>query len=538
VKVGGEEEIQFRENKSGEHSIAGVQVEVRQRLLRDGLCQKGVDSDLNRNHVAMMLAAVLCVTALQFPVVAAGLKSPSSSFDYQPSADGYGYISEIPYQWQEINGFCHWSALSMALRHAGAPLDLHSLFAASGIGFSAGYIRYEDLAVFLSGSMLRQMEPLPTIANLYGLDIDIYIDDDVGIGTFYAPAMVAWGLNYTDIDGWTGALNLIRTTIDDGYPLAIWTDPYYLPPSDYDIARTMGLMSEDTGSGHSVLCMGYNDTSGEVTIMDPGVGSFGEDFGFPGDGRWLYSVNYSTLDNAMRYMAYGAVVVKTGSGFPDDFTTSLASYICDRLRGDRSSYGEGLEDIFFANFGADAFRGLSYDLTKESIIAYLDDVSSDKDDRFYTLITTGLQLEMGFTLQYLSYREGLKALPSILTELDLETFSESASQALPHLAGLSENASWIDSYYAVNGTIVTQTFSNIADLYYETDDLEAALEYYDQELEDIRGHLIAIADAWIAAADALEAAFQGADLTVQLVFASGLVIVIAVVVILYRRRSV
>jgi hypothetical protein len=426
----------------------------------------------------------------------------------------------------------------MGLRHAGAPLDLHNLFAASGIGFSAGYIRYEDLAVFLSGAMLRQMEPLPTIASLYGLNIDIYMDDDIGIGIAYGPAMIAWGLNYTDIEGWTGTLDLIRTTVDDGYPLAIWTDPYYLPPSDYDFARTMGIQSADTGSGHTVLCVGYNDTASEVMIMDPGVGAFGENFGFPDDGRWLYSVNYSTLQNAMKYMGYGSIVVKTGSGPPDDFASSLASYVCERLRGDRSSYGEGLEDVFFANFGADAFRGLSYDLTKESIIAYLDDVSSNKDDRFYTLITTGLQIEMGITLQYLSYRESLKTLPRILADLDLDAFSESANQALPHLAVLSENASLIDAYYPANGTILTQTFTNIADLYYETDALEAAIDYYEQDLEDVRGHLIAIADAWVAAADALEAAFQGADITVQLAIASGLVIVIAVLVVLYRRRLV
>lgn len=38
VKVGGEEEIQVRENKSGEHFIAGFQVEVQQRLFSDDLC--------------------------------------------------------------------------------------------------------------------------------------------------------------------------------------------------------------------------------------------------------------------------------------------------------------------------------------------------------------------------------------------------------------------------------------------------------------------------------------------------------------------
>ncbi|MFW9845138.1 MAG: C39 family peptidase [Candidatus Thorarchaeota archaeon] len=492
---------------------------------------------MNRNHIALMLLAVLCITVCSLPTNAAALDSTYSVNSSQLSADGYGHVSDVPYQWQEINGFCHWSAISMALRHAGAPLDLHSLFAASGIAFSAGYIRYEDLAVLIPGAGLRQMEPLPTIAELYGLDIDIYMDDDIGIGTTYGPAMAAWGLNYTDIDGWTDVLNLMRTTIDDGYPLAIWADPYYLPPPDYDIARTMGWRSQDTGSGHSILCVGYNDTAGEVEIMDPGVGALGENFGFPYDGRWSYTVSYSQLDNAMKYMSYGAVVVKPGSGPIDDFTTEFASYICDRLRGERSSYGEGLEDVFFANFGADAYRGLSYDLTKESIISYLDDVSPNKEDRFYTLILTGLQLEMSFTLQYLSYREGLKAMPSILSELDLEAFSESANQALPHLAAFSENASLIDPYYAVNGTILTETFTNAALLYNDTDDLDGALDYYAQEFEDIGEHLLAIADSWSAAADALEAALFEADYTLPLVSGVSLVVVIAVLVLARRRSS-
>ncbi|MFW9803245.1 MAG: C39 family peptidase [Candidatus Thorarchaeota archaeon] len=491
---------------------------------------------MNRNRIAIMIVAAVCVTVMQLPSSISEPGLAISSPGYTPASDGYGHISGVPYQWQEINGFCQWSALSMALRHAGAPLDLHSLFAASGIGFSAGYIRYEDLTVFLPGAMFRQMEPLPTIANLYGLDIDIYMDDDIGIGIAYGPAMAAWGLNYTDIDGWTDTLDLIRTTVDDGYPLAIWTDPYYLPPSDYDLARTMGIQSADTGSGHTVLCIGYNDTASEVTIMDPGVGAVGENFGFPDDGRWLYSVNYSTLQNAMKDMGYGSVVVKAGSGPPDDFESSLVSYICERLRGVRSSYGEGLENVFYANFGADAFRGLSYDLTKESIIAYLDDVSSDKDDRYYTLIITGLLMEMGITLQYLSYRESLKTLPSILAGLDLEPFLESASAAVSHLAVLSENASLIDPYYTVNGTILTQTLTNIADLYYETEDLESAIEYYEQDLVDIRDHLIEIADAWVAAADALESTSRE-DTTMQLVIASGLVAVIAIIAVLYRRRS-
>ncbi|MFQ5831603.1 MAG: C39 family peptidase [Candidatus Thorarchaeota archaeon] len=493
---------------------------------------------VNSSYKTAALAVIICLTALQLTTPAIAPDIVTTDHVHSPAIEGYGHISGVPYQWQEINGFCHWSALSMALQYAGAPLDLRNLFAASGIGFSAGYIRYEELAVFLPGAALRQMEPLPTLADLYGLDIDIYYDDDSGFGSFYGPAMDAWGLNYTDTNGWTDTINLIRTTIDEGYPIVVWTDPYYLPAIDYDIARDLGLQSEDTGSGHAVLLVGYNDTAGTAEVMDPGVGAFGEYFGFPDDGRWHYEVDYISLKHAMNPIGYGCIVVRPNTGPPEDFVSRLASYICERLRGDRASYGEGLENIFFANFGADSFRGLAYDLTPDEIAAYLDDFSSNVEERYYGLIGIGMQMEGMLALQYLSFREGLKALPGILSDLDLDEFLERGLEALPHFEVLSDNSSLIEIGYSGNATIVTETFSRVAEAYRESGDLNAALADSDEELSEIRGHLIAIADLWNAAASSLESALLGAiELPHSMITSAGAIVVISLAVLARRRRS-
>ena len=103
--------------------------------------------------------------------------------DYSTPADS-GEVTGVPYVWQEINGFCMWAAVSMAIQHAGVPLDLHGLFVASGIGFSASYIRYEENMLFMPGAFFRQMMSLDAVSSLYGLNTTMYMDasTELGIG--------------------------------------------------------------------------------------------------------------------------------------------------------------------------------------------------------------------------------------------------------------------------------------------------------------------------------------------------------------------
>jgi hypothetical protein len=484
-----------------------------------------------------MLAAVLLLTTMQFPSSISEPGLAISSPGYQTASEGYGHILGVPYQWQEINGFCHWSALSMALQHAEAPLELHSLFAASGIGFSAGYVRYEDIAVFMPGAFFKQMEPLLILEELYGFDITVHFDPHEGFGDLYSQALTAWGLEFNEIQGWTEAMALLRTTIDTGHPIVVWTDPFYLPARDYDIARDLGLQSADTGSGHAVTVIGYNDTAETVEIMDPGVGAFGDEFGYPDDGRWHYDANYTSFNSAWRSLGYGSITIDSGTGVSDEFTSTLVSYVCDRLRGDRASYATGFENVFFWNFGSDAYRALSLDLTYEGISGILNDVTSNTEIYPLVLRSIGNSIEGFLAIQYLSYRKALDTLPALLPELDLDQFVEIGSQCLPHFDVISDNASMIEIGYAGGNSFLTQTFNRIADAYDLTGDIQNAISQNEQDLTDIQNHLLSIADTWDSAADALEAAYQGADFTVHFAIASGFVVVIVVTTVLYRRRS-
>ena len=260
-------------------------------------------------------------------------------------------VTAVPYVWQEINGFCMWAAVSMALQHAGVPLGLHELFVASGIGFSASYLRYEENMLFVPGAFYNQLDPLETLAKLYGLNTSIYMDSSTGLGM----AFLELGVNLTSLSTWDEALNFLKQTIASGHTLVLWTDPYYLPHTDYDIVREIGLTSAISSSGHAILAVGYNDTDETVQVMDPGIGSFGEGFGYPAEGSWYYNINQSSLRNAWSSMAYGALLIRLGTGKASDFTHQPATLIIERMRGDRKSYAPKEEGLFFWNFGSDAF---------------------------------------------------------------------------------------------------------------------------------------------------------------------------------------
>ena len=187
------------------------------------------------------------------------------------------YIEDIPYVWQEVNGFCHWSSLSMALQHIGLPMKLDDVFAATGIGFSAVYIQFEDIMMLIPGSNYRQLYQAQYLELFQGIDYIVIVDNTTEAGQNIATAMDAWNLDYQTIEGAIEAQETLCQSIDDGYPLLLWVDPYYLPVHDYDILRDLNLHSSDTGSGHAVLAIGYNDTTQEVWLMDLGVGALGEE---------------------------------------------------------------------------------------------------------------------------------------------------------------------------------------------------------------------------------------------------------------------
>jgi len=464
------------------------------------------------------------------------LSNHDESFNTLSLADS-GNVAGISYVSQQMNGLCHWATQAMALQSVGISLDLAGMCAVSGIGFSAGYVRYEDNWIFVSGPIYRQQVTYANIAELYGLDVEFYVDTDCSeFAALFELVLQANNVNWTELDGWDDAFQVLKSSIDDGNPVEVYVDLYHLPHPDYDFIRDLGL--SDSNPSHSILINGYNETAGVAYVMDPAIGVLENCVATPDDESWFYEINFTSLNQAWR-KSYASVVIKPGSGINNDFTSILGNYILDRLRGDRTSYAPASEEIFFWNFGSNAFRALASELTEVGLSSYLDEFDEyELQIKARILESIGLELEAYMTLQYESYRMAISALPNVLPELDLDQFVSEGEKAFEHFAALTDNSSINNLFYTGGATITSETLNSIADQYEHVldGDLSSAVSEFDEDLAEIRLHLTAIADSWDAAAAALAKALNDDTAVIAIVTVVGLCTFIGVVSIFVRRR--
>jgi len=449
-------------------------------------------------------------------------------------------ISGVPYVWQEINGFCAWAATAMAMQAAGVEVSMYDVFAASTIGFSFAYFRINDTMLMFPGALYTQVEPTQFLADLYGINYTLYLGADIPNVEQAVQVYESQGINVGTLAGQAEAFDLMRSTIDDGYPLLISVDPTWLPADDYDTYREQGL----TGGGHGILIVGYNDTETSATILDPGVGSFGDDYGYPADGRGNYTkITYTALINAWSNRYYISNVFKPGGYQVSDYENSLGPMIRDKLLGVGSIYSPNSVNAYIGHFGEQAFRHLSQDFTVEGLKSYLsvfDGIDDERNFKTSLLVFLGIGLEAQVTLQYLSYRSSLSVLPDLMPNTNLTGFIAAAQQALPHFAALSDNSTLV---YPGNLTMVTgavaSTFRQIADSYNATGDLDSALSLHSTSLAAFSSELLAIADSWKAAGDILAEIWPSDFLTVYgplVGFAGGAVAVLVVITVWWIKR--
>jgi len=455
-------------------------------------------------------------------------------------AEDYGHIDDVPYVWQEINGYCYWASVTMALQYIGVNLDLGEFFAVSGIGFSSAYIMIDEVQLFVSGSAFRQQQQVPAFCELLGIEHDAYFDSNSPWIQVAEPLWIDAGFNIELLDGSTESFQQLRNTIDEGYPAVLWVDPYYLPVEDYDILRDLNAQQDPASpsSGHAIVVTGYNDTSQTVEILDPGVGAFGENFGYPDDGRYSYTANYTTLDLAWNTLGYGHVVFKPGDTVENQ-EERIGNFVVDRLLGNRTSYASDLEELFFAGFGESAYRGLSLDTTIDGIKNYLANYN-DTDDWVPVLATTGISHEQFMSLQYPSYKSALESLPTLMPSYDLTEVVELGREAYPHMEALSTNDSWVSIDYGYDGSELTTTYIGLARSYQTTEDIDETLEEYSEEIQSLADHFLAIADSWKAAGEALQLVLEGEgfltpQMTITLLGATSTLLIVGVVVV--RRRG-
>ena len=500
----------------------------------------GVKSgDTHLRYSALIFMAILVLAAIPISANRPTTSPTSVHQSSQLAYEGDGLLSEVPYVWQEINGFCAWAATAMAMQHAGAPVELHDLFALSTIGFSYAYIRFNDTMLMFPGAIYQQIEPTKLATDLYGLNLSIYLDGGLTGAELQTQLWASQGINAQLLDGQTAAFNLMRQSIDDGYPLIASVDPSWLPPQDYDILRNQGL----TGGGHGVLITGYNDTSRLATILDPGVGSFGEDFGYPDDGRYKYNISYFELNGAWSSRYYISVLIKPGGDPVDDLSSVLGPHIRDRLLGVGSSYSPDAASAYIWQFGEKGFRAMSSDMTVEGLSSFLsvfDGIQNEREFKTSLLHFIGLGLEAQTTLQYLSYRTALAQLPALMPDTNLTDFTVAGEQALPHFDALADNSSLINpGNLTFRGSLAFGTFWHIADMYNSTGEMEDALEHFRTDLTTISAHLLGIADSWQAAGNALTEIWPNDFFSVYgpTVAVAGLAVVALVIAIVWWIRK-
>ncbi|MFW9831747.1 MAG: BtrH N-terminal domain-containing protein [Candidatus Thorarchaeota archaeon] len=451
-----------------------------------------------------------------------------------------GYIDDVPYVWQEINGFCFWSSLSMALQYIGVPMNLYDVFVLTGLGFSMVYVQSKDLMMLVPGAAFRQLYQTQYLKAFQGIEYTILIDNTTEPGQLFADSMASWSLEFDTIEGKQEALDTLRRSIDAGYPLILGVDPYYLPVNDYDILRVLNLHSSNTGSGHAVLAIGYNDTTQKIWIMDPGVGALGEDVAYPSDGRWLYAVDYNDLSLAREAIGFMAVQIKSSPNNYSFPTHDYAPFIYQRLLGVPESYEIMNINPSIISCGANAFQHLSINLSPSSLVNYL--INLKEDALILTkLYELGITLEQMLTLQYLSYRSALAHLSEFLPEYDLSKMLILGELALPHFDVLSTNVSLTTFNQTTYNSLIKDTFWGIAELYKQNQNIYESVVQFRDNLELIRIHLDGIAAAWRAAAYELKFLIKApTNLLYFAIFISCCAIglsSVSVVIILRKRRN-
>ncbi|MFW9913836.1 MAG: hypothetical protein ACFFEU_15260, partial [Candidatus Thorarchaeota archaeon] len=120
-----------------------------------------------------VLALILIAVVLLAPQLSIEAQTPSN---HGVKANSEGIVENVPYVWQEINGLCAWAATSAAIQAAGVDLDLHDVLAATSVGFSFAYVRYNDTWLIYPGPIYMQAEPTQFLADLYGLNLTMYFD--------------------------------------------------------------------------------------------------------------------------------------------------------------------------------------------------------------------------------------------------------------------------------------------------------------------------------------------------------------------------
>jgi len=276
-------------------------------------------------------------------------------------------ISDVPYIWQEINGLCAWAALAIMFQHLGVNVSLNKILDVSGVGFAFYYLRADPTLLFYPGPLGSQIPDTQFLADTFGMDITWYFGEDTeGIGQLKS-VIEQQGMNVTVLSSFMDGLDQLKRDLENNNPLLVSVNPLrFSTVRDYQVLH----LPPDTIAAHGVVAIGYNDT--HIFINDPGVGSFGTEYGYPTDQRGIAApIPLEDFQLAWQDRSLLAMKLHPRSEYQHSeelLRSQTIERIISKLEGDYRAYAYA---PFTMWLGADAFVQMGNDLQPSEFEAML-----------------------------------------------------------------------------------------------------------------------------------------------------------------------
>ncbi|MFX0198605.1 MAG: C39 family peptidase [Candidatus Hodarchaeota archaeon] len=419
-------------------------------------------------------------------------------------------ISNVPYVWQEVNGLCAWASLDAIFQYFGANTTLARLLDVSGTAFAFLYLRADPTLLFFTGPLGSQIPDTDFLAKTYGFDITWYFGEETPGIEPLKPVLEEHGMNVTMLPSFTEGLEVLKQDLNNNIPVVVSINPLR-----FSTIRDYQALALPTAVivGHGVVVVGYNNT--HIFVNDPGVGSFGNEYGFPTDQRGTYAP-IPLEDFQLAWEDRDLLATKFFPKQDFDFAAeNLYSHAIERiiakLEGDESAYSYSKVMMYL---GADAFLKMGADIQSEKF----EEMLNNWDDYFKQnrtqLITTVASVKMAYlgalTLTYEAMQRAATDLSELLFGLDqyadaLNSLSHSLSK-FDDLVDFTVLQFLGDDSKRINQTHFDKAFDPLIQALKEGKALDTAIQTSATQFETLSVRITSIGNALKSFSEALKAA--------------------------------
>lgn len=497
---------------------------------------------MSLNVVGMILLTFLTFTFISNSNAILMIPHETVSFEKRYFEPSQYKIPNVPYVWQEVNGFCAWASLDAVFRYFGANTTLARLLDVSGTAFAFLYLRADPTLLFFTGPLGSQIPDTDFLAKTYGFDITWYFGEGTPGIEPIKPVLEEHGMNVTMLTSFTEGLEVLKQDLNNNIPVVVSINPLR-----FSTIRDYQALALPTAVivGHGVVVVGYNNT--HIFVNDPGVGSFGNEYGYPTDQRGTYTP-IPLEDFQLAWEDRDLLATKFLPKPDFDFAAEkLYSHAIERiiakLEGDESAYSYSQVTMWL---GADAFLKMGADVQPGEFEEMLNNWDDYFEQNRTQLVTTVVSVKIAYlgalTLTYEAMQRAATDLFELLHGLDLYADAlNSLSHALSQFEDLIDFSVLLflgDESKRINQTLFDEAFDPLIQALKEGKSLDTVIQTSTTQFETLGAQITSIGTALKTFSEALKAAHAPYMPELRLVPHLALFSMIIVIVTEFVRRKI